>query len=177
MYIDIIISLILISFIISGYSLGFFVQFISLFGFIGNFFVASYLTPLVIDALRSYYKGATYTKGYLIIFFILYILLMVITKYINIIFKGQNKGQLNRVSGVILSLIKGIVVCMLLIAAYNTSAKIYPKLKKYSKDSMFIHKYNEVEEHISDYIPKELKDKIESIKENEAVEKYIKKIL
>ena len=68
MTIDIIITIILFFFLISGFTLGFFVEFISIFGLIGVFLGSSYMTPILVESLKSHYPGINQTKGYIIVF-------------------------------------------------------------------------------------------------------------
>lgn len=177
MTIDIIIGIILCFFLVSGFFLGFFVEFISIFGLIGVFFCSSYLTPIVVETLKVYYSDANKTKGYIVIFFALYFLLMLVMKYINRLLMAQEKSSFNRLGGSILSLLKGMVISAVIITVLLIASKYNKPIKKQIEESKAIKIYNEFEAYIAPYIPEELKGRIEAIKEKEAVETYIKKIL
>ncbi|MGL5055549.1 MAG: CvpA family protein [Fusobacteriaceae bacterium] len=177
MTIDIVIGIILCFFLVSGFFLGFFVEFISIFGLIGVFFCSSYLTPIAVEALKAYYSDANKTKGYIVIFFALYLLLMFVMKYINRLLMAQEKSAFNRIGGGILSLLKGIVISAIIITVLLIASKYNKSIKKQIEESKAIKLYDEFETYIAPYIPEELKGRVEAIKEKEAVETYIKKIL
>ncbi len=177
MTIDIIITIILFFFLISGFTLGFFVEFISIFGLIGVFLGSSYMTPILVESLKSHYPGINQTKGYIIVFVVLYCLLIFIVKYINKILIGQEKNVINRIGGGILALMKGFVISSIIIAILLLVSKFNSLVKKQTDKSKVVEFYNETESYIYQYIPEELKGKMEDIKEKETVDSYIKKIL
>lgn len=177
MTIDIIITIILFFYLISGFTLGFFVEFISIFGLIGVFLGSSYMTPILVESLKSYYPAINQTKGYIIVFVLLYCLLIFIVKYINKILIGQEKNAINRIGGGVLALIKGIVISLILISILLLVSKFNNTVKKQTDASKVVEFYNKVEIYIYQYIPEELKGKMDDIKEKETVDSYIKKIL
>ena len=177
MTIDIIITIILFFYLISGFTLGFFVEFISIFGLIGVFLGSSYMTPILVESLKSYYPAINQTKGYIIVFVLLYCLLIFIVKYINKILIGQEKNVINRIGGGVLALIKGIVISLILISILLLVSKFNNTVKKQTDASKVVEFYNKVEIYIYQYIPEELKGKMDDIKEKETVDSYIKKIL
>lgn len=177
MYVDILITMVLIGFLVIGFSLGFFVEFISLFGLFGNFLVVKYLNPILIEFIKKYYSDINYTISYAILFVILYLLLIIVVRYINILFIGQDKNIINRFGGGIISLLKGVIVTVVIISILVILSNQYPALEKYINESKIIEYYLEIEVEISDYLPDELKVEIEDIKEKEILDKYIKKIL
>lgn len=178
MFLDILFILILLLFTIIGIKVGFFVEFISVFGLFGNFLIAGYMTPLVIDKIKKYYESASYVRGYVIVFVLLYVILMILTSYINMIFKTREKGVITRITGGFLGFAKGLTLVLVFLTVYLLIETSYPEVKKYSKESYVLKIYEDaVEEKIIEHIPTILKEKTESIREERKIKKYLEKLL
>lgn len=175
MYVDIVVLITLILFIISGFSVGFFVQFISIFGLIGNLFLAKYFTPYALKFFKINDKIENEMVAYIFIFIFIYISLLILTSLLNKFFSVQRKDIFNRLGGVVISLAKGIIICMILISAFEITEKKYPHLKKYSKNSMAISYSEKAMPYIYSYVPDEIKISLEEIRDDKLVDKYIKK--
>lgn len=176
MYIDLVVLGTLLMYLISGLRMGFFVEFITIFGVIGNFYLAGRFTPVVMRFLEKNIGQDNYLLVYVTIFVCLYIFLMIFTSVLNAFFKSQTKGLLTRIGGGILSGIKGILVIMVLITGYNFMVKRDPDYKKFGEKSIVLERYDEWIHVFYEYIPQEVKVKIDEMKKNRLVDKYIKKI-
>ncbi|MGL4403272.1 MAG: CvpA family protein [Fusobacteriaceae bacterium] len=176
MYVDLVILAILLMYVISGLRMGFFVEFITIFGVIGNFYFAGRFTPMVMNFLHKNIAQDNYLFIYITIFICLYIFLMIFTSLLNAFFKSQDKGLLTRLGGGIISGIKGILVVLVLITGYNFMAKKDADYKKLGEKSVVLERYDEWIHVFYQYIPEEAKLKIDEMKKNRLVDKYIKKI-
>lgn len=177
MYIDIIISIIMIAYAISGLIMGFFVEFIGFFGMIGSFFFAAYLTPSVIKISKFSIKPENYISTYIFVLVTIYIILLVLKSIINNFFKSQVKGITNRIGGIVVGLLKGIIVSMIIITAYKIAAENYKPIRKYSEGSKVIKYYYEIVPYAQDYLPEKLRKKIEEFRNRKIVDDYLNKIL
>ncbi|MGL5578131.1 MAG: hypothetical protein ACRDB7_03390, partial [Fusobacteriaceae bacterium] len=106
----------------------------------------------------------------------LYIFLMIFTSILNTFFKSQDKGLLTRLGGGIISGMKGILVVLVLITGYNFMVKRNVDYKKLGEKSIVLERYDEWIHVFYEYIPQEAKQKIDEMKKNRLVDKYIKKI-
>ncbi|MGL5123866.1 MAG: CvpA family protein [Fusobacteriaceae bacterium] len=177
MYIDIIVLITLIIFIMSGFSLGFFVQFISIFGLIGNLFLAKYLTPIGIKFFKIQDKAESEMTIYILIFIAIYISLSILTSILNKFFSVQKKGMFNRLGGIIISLTKGIIICIILISGFKIIQKKYPNFEKFNVNSIAVSYSEKMIPFIYSYLPETIKISLEDIRNDEIVDKYIKKFL
>lgn len=176
MYVDLAVLGIFLMYLISGLRMGFFVEFITIFGIIGNFYLAGRFTPGVIRVLGEKIAQDNYLLVYVTVFFSLYIFLMIFTSLLNAFFRSQRKGLITRIGGGVISGVKGILVIMVLVTGYNLMVKKDAGYKKYGEKSIVLERYDEWI-HISyEYIPEEVKKKIDEMKKNKLVDKYIKKI-
>ena len=176
MYLDILIISLLIIYIISGFSIGFFVEFLSTFGLIGNLFLAKYLTPLATKKLEFYMDIENYTVTYAAIFILLYFLLLILTSFLNLFFRTQHKGVINRLGGALMSGVKGIIISLVLIVGFRLLARHYPGILKYGENSRIIEWGDRVLPTLDTYLPNQIKRQIEELKTETTVDKYLKKI-
>lgn len=176
MYVDIIVVSLLLIYIISGYRMGFFVEFISMFGLIGNFYLAKYMTPITMGLLDLKIEADNYLVVYVAVFISLYLVLMLLTGILNSFFKSQQKGIMTRIGGIIISGIKGGLVILVLLTGYRFLLKKNPKYEKFGEKSVVLANYDEIITTLYDYVPEELKIKIDEVKKSRIVDQYIKKI-
>ncbi|MGL4534153.1 MAG: CvpA family protein [Fusobacteriaceae bacterium] len=176
MYLDILIISLLIIYIISGFSIGFFVEFLSTFGLVGNLFLAKYLTPIATKKLEFYMDIENYTVSYAVIFILLYFLLLILTAFLNLFFRTQHKGIMNRLGGALMSGIKGFIISLVLIVGFRILGKHYPGILKYGENSRVIEWSDNVLPTLDSYLPNQIKKQIEELKTENIVNKYLKKI-
>ncbi|MGL5962968.1 MAG: CvpA family protein [Fusobacteriaceae bacterium] len=176
MYIDLVILAILLMYIITGLRMGFFVEFITIFGVIGNFYLTGRFTPMILEVVGEKLGKDNYLLVYVTSFISLYLFLMIFTSLLNAFFKSQDKGILTRFGGGVISGIKGILVILVLITGYNFMVKKNPDFKKIGEKSIVLERYDEWIHIFYEYVPEEVKTKIDEMKKNRMIEQYIKKI-
>lgn len=176
MYLDILIISLLIIYIISGFSIGFFVEFLSTFGLIGNLFLAKYLTPLATKKLEFYVDIENYTVTYAALFILLYFLLLILTSFLNLFFRTQHKGIMNRLGGALMSGVKGVIISLVLIIGFRLLGRHYPEILKYGENSRVIEYGDKILPTVESYLPNQIRKQIEELKTENTVEKYLKKI-
>lgn len=173
---DILILIILIAYVISGYRIGFFVEFISMFGLIGNILLAKFLVPKVIEFLELVIEPGEYTQMYITVLIVLYIILMIITSFINKFFKTQKKGQTTQIFGSLVALLKGIIVVSFLIMGCKLLARNFDSIETIYNDSRAVGYFYEGLPIIYDYIPSEIQNQIKELKNNQVMNKYLENI-
>ncbi|MGB0405315.1 MAG: hypothetical protein ACPGDB_03910, partial [Fusobacterium sp.] len=83
---------------------------------------------------------------------------------------------LSRVSGGILSLLKGILIAFLVILIYNIVLDSFPKISDFGKDSKVNAYFIENSDKINDYIPEIFKEKLMELRDGRLIDKYIDKL-
>ena len=176
MYLDIVVLVVLILSILDGLRNGLFVEFLSVFGLIINFLIAKYLTPYVINFLNL--KGGTdnYFIIYIIIFWAVYIVVGIFLYYFRNIMLHQSKGLVIRALGAILGAMKGLIIAMIIIFIFDFAVDKFNGLEKYSTGSRSTDIFLKVVPKVEEYMPKEFKDKLNSIKNGKLVDRYINKL-
>lgn len=177
MYLDILVGIILFFSFIFGISNGFFTEFLSIFGVIADFWLTQKLTPVVLGKIGIDMGSIGYLTVYSIVFTILYMILGMFIYLVNNLFKAQKKGVITRGLGGIVGLLKGALLCILIIFVYNIASEKFEPLKKYGENAYVKRVFLEVTPYIQEYIPEQVKNQLNEIKNNEIVNKYIGKIL
>lgn len=175
MYLDIIILAILIISILFGIKNGFIVEFISIFGVLINFVITQRVTPMVLEYVQKYI-GTNYTFTYIVLFIVIFVLFSVLIHLLNIILKGKNISFISRIFGGFLSLLKGGVICLVILLIYNVTAENFDSYKKYGNDSVANREFLDFSENLDEYIPSVFKEKLKEIRDNKTVNKYIDKL-
>lgn len=176
MYLDIIILIVLFLSILDGLKNGLFVEFLSVFGLAINFIIAKYLTPKVIEFLHLSTNNNSYFITYIIIFWAIYIIVGIFLHCFRNIIEKQNKGLLTRFLGAILGGIKGFVIAIIIIFIFDFSVDKFSGLEKYGKGSHATEIFLKIGSSIEEYIPKAFKDKLNAIKDDKLVDRYINKL-
>lgn len=175
MYLDIVILVVVVLSILDGLKDGLFVEFLSVFGLVINFLAAKKLTPIIMEFLKLHTQN-NYFVTYIVIFWAVYIIIGILLHFIRNIMDSQSKGFILRFLGGIIGLIKGFILGMLIVFIFNFSTDIFPDIAKYGKDSrsgeIFLKTIPIVEKHI----PKIFKEKIDKIKNEKIVDRYINKL-
>ncbi|MGL5056533.1 MAG: CvpA family protein, partial [Fusobacteriaceae bacterium] len=117
-----------------------------------------------------------YTVSYAVIFILLYFLLLILTSFLNLFFRTQHKGIMNRLGGALMSGIKGIIISLVLIVGFRILGKHYPEILKYGENSRVIEWGDNVLPTLDSYLPNQIKKQIEELKTENTVNKYLKKI-
>ena len=175
MYLDLIVLFILVSYFFSGYSRGFFVEFISMVGLFLNIYLAKNLTPMFMEILKIDTYLENQGIAYIVVLFGLFILLMLLTSIINVVFKIQYKSFVNKISGGILSLIKGGIISLILIIALRIVENKFVIVKQNLATSVAVQYSDEVLPSLYELIPEDIKTMLENLSNNTLIEKNIKK--
>lgn len=176
MYLDIVLAIVLILSLLDGLKNGVFIEFLSLFGIVINFVLAKYLTPKIIDFLNLAKGDNSYVVIYVLIFWAVYIAVGILLHFFRNIVENQQKGFLTRILGAVLGGIKGFVVCMIIIFIFDFSVDKFSSLAKYGEDSKGTKIFLKVTPTIEEYLPKAFKDKINSIKDDRLIDRYLGKL-
>lgn len=177
MYLDILIGIILFFSVVFGISNGFFTEFLSIFGVIADFWLTQKLTPIVLEKIGIDMGSIGYLTVYSVVFTILYMILGMFIYLINNLFKAQKKGVITRFLGAVVGFLKGALLCILIIFVYDIASEKFESLKKYGENAYAKRVFLEVTPYIEEYIPEQVKNQLNEIKNNEIVNKYIGKIL
>lgn len=175
MYLDIIVGIIIAISVIFGIKNGFIVEFISTFGVVINFVITQKVTPMMLEYVEKY-LGSNYTYAYVITFVIVFIIFSILIHILNIILKKQSVFFISRILGGVLSLVKGFIISALVLLIFNITADTFPKLEVYGKDSKANVYFLEMSKDAEQYIPEIFKEKLETIRDNKTIDKYIDKL-
>lgn len=176
MYLDIIILVIVVLAILDGLKNGLFVEFLSVFGLAINFLAAKYFTPILMEFLNLKSNNTNYFVTYIILFWAVYIVIGIIVHFIRTIMESVTKGFILRILGGIIGAMKGAILALVIIFIFNFSADLYPSIKKYGENSRAAETFLRVVPIIENYIPKTFKDKLDDVKNEKLIDKYINKI-
>lgn len=176
MYLDIITLIILGISVLSGISNGFIVEFISTFGILINLYLTHKLTPYFCKFTEELLQRQDETYVYAITFLVVFMVIAIILHILNLFLKNQNTSMIFRLLGGIVSLAKGGLIVAIMFTFYNIGQEKIPALRKIGEDSIFNEYFLKGTDNIDFYIPKNLKSKIQEIKTEKTVEKYMNKL-
>lgn len=176
MYLDIVILIVVILTILDGLKNGLFVEFLSIFGLVINFVLAKYLTPILIEFLKLKSNDSNYFLIYIVMFWAVYIVVGILIHFIRKIMEGVTKGFILRVLGGVLGAVKGILLALVIIFIFNFAVNLIPDIKKYGNNSKSVEIFIKTAPVIESYIPKVFKKKLEEIRNEKLIDRYINKI-
>lgn len=176
MYLDIIILVVLILAILDGLKNGLFVEFLSVFGLVINFIAARYFTPILIQFLNLKSNDTNYFIVYIVMFWAVYIVIGLILHFLKNIMEGLTKGFVLRILGGIIGVAKGAVLALVVIFIFNFTSDLLPEIKKYGNNSRAAETMLKVAPLIEEYIPKVFKEKLDAVKNEKLIDKYMNKI-
>ncbi|STO31600.1 Colicin V production protein [Fusobacterium necrogenes] len=176
MYLDIIILVVLILAILDGLKNGFFVEFLSVFGLVINFIAARYFTPILIKFLNLKSNDINYFIVYIVIFWAVYIVIGLLLHFLKNIMETLTKGFILRILGGLIGVAKGAVLALVVVFIFNFTSDLFPEIKKYGNNSRAVETLLKVAPLIEEYIPKVFKERIEAVKNEKLIDKYINKI-
>ncbi|WP_291259396.1 CvpA family protein [Fusobacterium sp.] len=177
MYLDIVILVVLVLAILDGLKNGLFVEFLSAFGLIINFVLAKYLTPILIDFLKLPANEKNYFLIYIVMFWAVYIVVGIFIHILRKIMEGISRGFIIRILGGIIGGIKGIILGFVIIFIFNFSIEFLPEIKIYGKNSKSVEVFLKMSPLIENHIPKVFKKKLDNLKNDKLIDRYINKIL
>ncbi|MFK4785784.1 CvpA family protein [Fusobacterium sp. MFO224] len=176
MYLDVAILVIVSLAFIFGIKNGFIVEFMSTFGVVINFIITQKIAPIVIKIAKSYVGEYSYNYVYGITFVVIFMFFSLVIHLLNSFLKRQRISLLSRISGGILSLIKGVLIGFLVILIYNIVLDSFPKISDFGKDSKVNEYFIENSDKINDYIPEIFKEKLMELRDGRLIDKYIDKL-
>lgn len=174
MYLDIVIVVVILGAIINGLRNGLFIEFLSIFGLLINFFVAKLLTPIIIDFLNL--NRGDYIITYLIIFVAIYIITGMILHFFISIMEGQRKCPFIRFLGGLLGILKGFIVALVIVFCFNYASQNMKSLRKYQKDSYANEIFLDMIPKIEEYTPDAIKKELNRLKNGNFIRKYLKQL-
>lgn len=176
MYLDItILAIVLLTFIF-GIKNGFIVEFMSTFGVVINFIITQKVAPIVIKIAKSYVGEYSYDYVYGITFVVIFMFFSLLIHLLNSFLKKQRISLLSRISGGILSFLKGLLIGFLVILIYNIVLESFPKILDLGKNSKVNEYFIENSYKINDYIPAVFKEKLMELRDERSISKYIDKL-
>lgn len=177
MYLDIITLIILGWSVICGLNNGFIVEFISTFGILINLYITHKVTPSLCEITKELLKKQDETYVYAITFLVVFMTITIILHLLNLFLKNQKTSMFFRILGGGVSLAKGVLVCAIILTFYNVGQEKIKPLRKIGEDSIVNEYFLKMTDNVDFYIPEDLKAKIQEIKNNRSVEKYMNKLI
>lgn len=176
MYLDIVILVVLILAILDGLKNGLFVEFLSVFSLVINFVVAKYFTPILIEFLNLKSSETNYFIVYIVMFWAVYIIIGIVLHFLKNIMEGLTKGFVLRVLGGVIGTAKGAVLALVVIFIFNFMSDLIPEIKKYGDKSRAAETLLKTAPLIEEYIPKVFKDKLDEVRNEKLIDRYMNKI-
>ncbi|WP_410207932.1 CvpA family protein [Fusobacterium sp.] len=175
MYLDIVVLIVLVLSILDGLKNGLFVEFLSVFGLVINFLLAKYLTPKVIVFLNQQSGSNNYFVVYIIIFWAVYIVVGLLLHWCRSIMDSQSKGLLVKFLGAVLGSVKGFILAMIIIFCFDFAVDNFKGLEKYRTGSRSTEIFLKVAPVVEEHMPKIFKDKLNSIKNEKILDRFLSK--
>jgi len=176
-YLDILVGIILLFTIFRGYSSGFFIGAISLFGIVVNIVIAKLATPKVMGILGISGTDRNHFLFYGLVFLGMYFLTGLLVTLLKSFIKDNMRSGMDIVMGVLLGFVKGVVISFIVLLFYNLVGENFDNLKKYGEGSRTNIIFKRSIPYVRDYFPEKIGEKIESEKHRENVERYLDNIL
>lgn len=176
MYLDIVILVVLIFAILDGLKNGLFVEFLSVFGLLINFMAAKHFTPILIEFLNLKTTETNYFVTYIVMFWAVYIGIGIILHFIRNIMDSLTKGFILRFLGGVIGAVKGAILALIVIFIFNFAGDMFPNIRKYGENSRAAETFLKTAPFIEKYIPKVFKDKLDEIKNDKLIDRYMKKV-
>ncbi len=176
MYLDIVILVVLILAILDGLKNGLFVEFLSVFGLVINFIAARYFTPILIEFLNLKASETNYFIVYIVMFWAVYIIMGLVLHFLKNIMEGLTKGVVLRFLGGLIGAAKGTVLALVVIFIFNFTSDLIPEIKKYGDKSRAAETLLKTAPLIEKYIPKVFKEKLDEVKNEKLIDRYMNKI-
>ena len=109
-------------------------------------------------------------------FWAVYIVIGLILHFLKNIMEGLTKGFVLRILGGIIGAAKGAVLALVVIFIFNFTSDLQKKKKKYGNNSRAAETMLKVAPLIEEYIPKVFKEKLDAVKNEKLIDKYMNKI-
>jgi len=177
MYLDILAGITILFNIYKGYSSGFFVSVLSLFGIVVSLIIARDFTPMIMKLLKIEVASGTFSMFYMLILLIVYLLIMILLAFLESFIKMRKRTVTGIILGTTFGLIKGLTLTFVLLLFYNLLGDHISEIKKYGEQSRSNEVFQSTISHVRDILPERIGDNIESKGYKENIEKYIKDVL
>ena len=177
MYLDMLVGIIILFTIYKGYSSGFFVSFLSLFGVVVSLVITRDFTPQIMSLLRIEGGKGTFSMIYIVIFLVVYLLIGILLAFLESFIKVKKRTLLGIILGSSVGLIKGLTLSFVVLLFYNLLGDHIGGVKKYGEESRSNIVFQKAIPYARDILPKKIGDNIESKGYKKDIEKYIKDVL
>ncbi len=177
MYLDIILVIIIGSFILTGLKNGLIVEFLSSFGVLISLYLASKLTPSFSVLFKNYFNTENQTYNYIMSFIIVFFILTIAIYIIGIILKNQEITVVMRILGSVMSLAKGILIIVITLTFLNVTQEKFPSLDWITRGSVLNEKFLVLSESMDRFIPEDFQIKLEEIRQEASIKKQLNKLL
>ena len=136
--IDIIISLILLYYIINGARKGFIKEISRIIGIFTGIFFANKTGNIFIPYIEPYvsYEPLLYTTSYFTVFIIVIFIIGIIAATIQKFFELILLGWLNRLLGILIGLLKGLIIVSLIIFTLEKFPQTEPTFERLNNESI-----------------------------------------
>lgn len=178
MYIDIALAVIVLFFIIIGYSRGILVEFLSLFGLLFNVALAKKLTPILVTQLKTSNNseiasmviyGIVFAVTFIIVSFLLKILKKVLSKSLN--------NNIFRILGSLVGVVKGLLLMSIVIYSCIFLANYNKAVEAQVKESFSVNTYQKASELVLPMLPEDVAELIKTYTDKEKMKKALKESL
>ena len=173
MYLDILVLVILGFSLLFGLTNGFIVEFISTFGIFINLILSKKFAPILSDIVKGYLKTKDETYIYVISFVLAFIIIGICLHMITIFLKNKNMPIVLRILGGALSLVKGTLICIIVLTFFNIGQEHIDKLKSLGEGSVSNEYFIKMSREYDFYLPDMLQEKMEKIRNNKVIDKYL----
>ncbi len=149
---DLIIIITFIFYLVGGYITGFISQFSGIFSLVAAFWAMSQWTDLLVPYLPAMESSWRPIVAAVIIFFTVMILVGILARILEKILIFSHAGWLNKICGVIASLIKCIIIWTLIFLLLEY---FFPSAE-FVQSSFFLPYFNKIIESIRQWLPQDL---------------------
>lgn len=176
MQLDILILVILFFGLLDGQRNGFFVEFLSVFGVVVNFYLSEKITPLVMERYNFLQTGDFYIFVYVAIFIIVFFLVGIVIKLLRALLFGIPRGLIIRLLGGIVGILKGILVSIVILFVFNFASQKYENIRKYGENSYSNQMLYSIMPIIENNIPIPVKKQLKYWENQKFLENYLEKL-
>lgn len=179
MYLDILVLVILLIGIIVGFKNGIFVEVISIFGFVVILVLTKTYTPTVLKFFQT--KDIVFSDNYFITYIFTFIalslLIGIVMSFIKRALKSQDKGIFNRFLGAIVGGVQTLILVAILMLVYINLIDYVPSLRNYGENSKAVTIMADLIPNFEKYVPEYFLDKFNTVKNQQIIDRNLKKIL
>lgn len=176
MQLDIIILVILFFGLLDGQRNGFFVEFLSIFGVVVNFYLSEKITPIVMERYNFFQTGEFYIFIYMVIFIGVFFLVGIVIKLLRTLLFGVPRGLIIRLLGGVVGILKALLISIVVLFGFNFASQKYDNLKKYGENSYSMQMLYSLMPMIENNIPLPIKKQIKDWENKKFLDNYLEKL-